>query len=252
MVWGTIILLILVVVLTVVAELLRPKPDIENARPAGLGDFDFPTATEGRAIPVVFGTVKIAGPNVVWYGDLLVDPLPGDPGEGGEGFLHRLAEESRASGYIGKLAHNYQNTYLPDYVLCNSDRASMLNSIELRSPLLDPRLGRLANSLPDSIKMSGFTTKLLLKKIARRYLPRDVVYRRKIGFTIPAAKLIRGDLREEIEDLFSEAHLRQQGLFRHEPIRAILDLHFSGREDRYKQIWTLFSLQKWLVENRIC
>ena len=78
-------------------------------------------------------------------------------------------------------------------------------SIDAEGFYTDPRLGQLANSLPDSIKMSGFTTKLLLKEIACRYLPRDVVYRRKIGFTIPAARLIRGDLREEIEDLFSEA-----------------------------------------------
>lgn len=51
------------------AEIFRPKPNIENAKPAGLGDFDFPTATEGRSIPIVWGTVKIAGPNVIWFGD---------------------------------------------------------------------------------------------------------------------------------------------------------------------------------------
>jgi hypothetical protein len=53
-----------------VTELLRPKPDIENARPAGLGDFNFPTAEEGRVVPLVWGTVRIAGPNVIWFGDL--------------------------------------------------------------------------------------------------------------------------------------------------------------------------------------
>ena len=54
----------------VLSELLRPKPDFENARPAGLGDFHFPTAVEGRVIPVIWGRVMIDGPNVVWYGDL--------------------------------------------------------------------------------------------------------------------------------------------------------------------------------------
>lgn len=51
-------------------DILRPKPKNENARPAGLGDFKFPTATEERVIPLVWGTVKLEGPNVVWYGDL--------------------------------------------------------------------------------------------------------------------------------------------------------------------------------------
>ena len=52
------------------SELLRPKPKIENAKPAGLGDFQFPTTTKDRVVPIVFGTVRIKGPNVVWYGDL--------------------------------------------------------------------------------------------------------------------------------------------------------------------------------------
>ena len=62
--------LILSAVLLTLSELLRPKPKIENARPAKLGDFRFPTAIEGRVVPVIWGTVKVDGPNVVWYGDL--------------------------------------------------------------------------------------------------------------------------------------------------------------------------------------
>ncbi len=53
-----------------ITELLRPKPNIENAKPAGLGDFNVPTATEGRVVPIIWGKVKLAGPNIVWYGDL--------------------------------------------------------------------------------------------------------------------------------------------------------------------------------------
>ena len=56
-------------------ELLRPKPNIEDAKPAGLGDFQVPTATEGRVVPLIWGRVKMAGPNVVWYGDLVAEPI---------------------------------------------------------------------------------------------------------------------------------------------------------------------------------
>ena len=66
-IWVNLLLLVAAVVLN---ELLRPKPNIEDARPAGLGDFSFPTATEGRVIPIIWGRVRIDGPNVVWYGDL--------------------------------------------------------------------------------------------------------------------------------------------------------------------------------------
>lgn len=62
--------LVLLVVTVVLSELLRPKPHLEDARPALLGDFQFPTATEGRVVPLLWGKVRIRGPNVVWYGDL--------------------------------------------------------------------------------------------------------------------------------------------------------------------------------------
>jgi len=60
---------------TILGELLRPKPDLKNAKPAGLGDFQFPTATEARRVPHLWGTVQIKGPNVVWYGDLKQEPI---------------------------------------------------------------------------------------------------------------------------------------------------------------------------------
>lgn len=62
--------LIVAIVLVVLSELLRPKPNIEDARPSGLGDFNFPTATEGRVVPLIWGRVRLDAPNVVWYGDL--------------------------------------------------------------------------------------------------------------------------------------------------------------------------------------
>lgn len=62
--------LLLYVALFILSDLLRPKPNIEDERPKGLGDFQFPTATEGRVVPLLFGRNMVAGPNVVWYGDL--------------------------------------------------------------------------------------------------------------------------------------------------------------------------------------
>lgn len=67
--------LVVFIILTVLSELLRPRPNLENAKPADLGDFNFPTTTEGRGVPLVWGTVKIEGPNVIWYGDLEQDAI---------------------------------------------------------------------------------------------------------------------------------------------------------------------------------
>lgn len=60
---------------TAIGELLRPRPRFGVPQPSGIGDFNLPTAQEGRAVPVAFGTVHVKGPNVVWYGDLVVSPI---------------------------------------------------------------------------------------------------------------------------------------------------------------------------------
>lgn len=72
---GFFITLLIFAALFLLSELLRPKPNIEDAKPAGLGDFNFPTATEGRAVPIVWGTIQITGPNVVWYGNLVTQAI---------------------------------------------------------------------------------------------------------------------------------------------------------------------------------
>lgn len=69
------LLLALMVASFVLSDIFRPKPKVEDAKPAGVGDFQFPTATQGRVIPLVWGTVVIAGPNIVWWGDITQVPV---------------------------------------------------------------------------------------------------------------------------------------------------------------------------------
>jgi len=151
-----------------------------------------------------------------------------------------------ASGELGRLAYLYQQQYLPDYVLPNSDRASMLQSVELRTPFLAPDLVRKLNSLPDSVKMRGGETKSILRRIAHRVLPPEIARARKIGFTAPVASLIRNELKEEIREFLGGPHLRAQGLFNEDYVARLLHEHFTNRHNHYKQIWALFMLQKWL------
>ena len=75
MVWTFIARLVLGLVLSAVSYALSPRPRMETPQAAALDDFSLPTAEEGRPIPVVFGTVLITGPNVVWAGDLSVEPI---------------------------------------------------------------------------------------------------------------------------------------------------------------------------------
>ena len=75
MVWNFVLQIVASLVLTAIPYVLAPKPKTTPPKAAGLDDFSLPTAEEGRPIPVVFGTVLLRGPNVVWAGDLKVDPI---------------------------------------------------------------------------------------------------------------------------------------------------------------------------------
>ncbi len=105
--------------------------------------------------------------------------------------------------------------------------------------------------MADEHKMKGLQTKYILKKMAERYLPRDLIYRRKIGFTVPMASLIREHLADELRDLFSHSFLKKQRLFDAPPIATIIREHMEGKANHYKKIWTLYSLQKWLMNNSL-
>jgi asparagine synthase (glutamine-hydrolysing) len=152
----------------------------------------------------------------------------------------------KAGGPLGRLAYLYQQQYLPDYVLANSDRVSMQHSVELRTPFLAPDLVRMLNALPDAVKMRGHETKSLLRAIARSVLPPGIAARGKMGFTAPVAALIGGELRAEIQHYLGPAYLRRQGLFREGYVARLLAEHFANRHNHYKQIWVLYMLQKWL------
>ena len=161
------------------------------------------------------------------------------------------ARWQKASGTLGRLAYLYQQHYLPDYVLANSDRASMLHSVELRTPFLATELVRKLNSLPDAVKMRGGETKSILRRIAERVLPAEIARARKIGFTAPVASLVRNELKEEILEYLGASYLRRQGLFQEEYVAKLLKEHLTNRHNHYKQIWALFMLQKWLHGRKV-
>ena len=156
------------------------------------------------------------------------------------------ARWQKADEPLGRLAYLYQQQYLPDYVLPNSDRSSMLHSVELRTPFLATELVHKLNSLKDSVKMRGGETKSILRRIAARVLPPEIATGRKVGFTAPVASLIRNELKEEILEFLGGPYLRQQGLFNEAYVTRLLNEHLTHRHNHYKQIWALFMLQKWL------
>ncbi|MGZ4975463.1 MAG: asparagine synthetase B family protein, partial [Limisphaerales bacterium] len=146
---------------------------------------------------------------------------------------------------IDRLTYFYCKFYLQDDILTKVDRASMACSLEVRAPFLDYTFVEFANSIPSHLKLRGFTTKYILKKAMAGKLPQDIIGRGKKGFGIPVAKWFRNEMREMVAEYFSEARIKQQGMFNERTISRLWQEHQSGRHDHRKQLWTLFMFQLW-------
>lgn len=135
--------------------------------------------------------------------------------------------------------------WLADNLLERGDRMSMAASLETRPPFLDYRLVELAFDLPSSIKTRGRTTKWVLKEVARRYLPTEIVDRPKVGFKVPLDRWFRHGLREMAFDLLTGPSSYVGSNFDGRMVTQLLDDHSRGVRDEESRIWTLLSLEVW-------
>ena len=137
-------------------------------------------------------------------------------------------------------------TYLPDDILVKVDRAAMFNSLETRVPFLDHRVIDLAWSLPLSMKMRKGQSKWILRQVLQKYLPKELIERPKMGFSIPVKDWIRGPLKDWVEALLSESRLKQEGFFDAKIIRSRWQEHLSGKRNWFCFLWTILMFQEWL------
>jgi asparagine synthase (glutamine-hydrolysing) len=135
--------------------------------------------------------------------------------------------------------------YLPEDVLYKVDRMSMANSLEVRVPLLDHRLLEWILRLPFGMRFRHGRGKYLLRKLAERYLPPDVIKPRKQGFTVPLGRWLHGKLNNWVEDLFHTPSFEQRGIVRPQAALEMLAMHHSKRYELGHRIWSLVILEVW-------
>jgi len=152
---------------------------------------------------------------------------------------------ANGSGTLDATLLTDQMTYLPNDLLVKVDIASMANSLEARSPFLDHHLIEFAASLPENIKMRGVETKSLLKKVAARLVPKDVVYRRKMGFGVPIGKWFRGEMKDFVRGILLSDKALRRGIIKPEALTRYVAEHTSAKRDHSFQLWTLLMLELW-------
>ncbi|HEY5705676.1 MAG TPA: asparagine synthase (glutamine-hydrolyzing) [Terrimicrobiaceae bacterium] len=134
---------------------------------------------------------------------------------------------------------------LPDDLLMVADKTSMANSLESRVPFLDYRLVEFIESLPPTLKLNGLTGKYLHKKALEKWLPREVVYRKKKGFENPIEKWMRTTMKSFVEDCLLSPDSSMARYFNQDYIRRILQLDRQGKEQFRRHIYLLVSLELW-------
>ena len=159
--------------------------------------------------------------------------------------MDRWFGKANGSGILDAALLTDQMTYLPNDLLVKVDIASMANSLEARSPFLDHKLIEFAASLPEDLKMRRFQTKSLLKKVAARLVPKEVVYRRKMGFGVPIGKWFRGDMKDFVRSVLLSDRSLKRGIVKPEMLEKYVNEHTNAERDHSFQLWTLLMLELW-------
>jgi asparagine synthase (glutamine-hydrolysing) len=147
---------------------------------------------------------------------------------------------------LTKLLYLDSQTYLPGDILTKVDRMSMIASLETRVPILDHVFVEWVTGLSAKWKYRGRTQKYIFKKLAERVgVPKEVIYRRKQGFTLPLVHWLRGELKKEITQILLEPRTLQRGYFDPQAVRLVLDEHFRGRRNHSGRIWRMLVFELW-------
>jgi asparagine synthase (glutamine-hydrolysing) len=157
----------------------------------------------------------------------------------------------RAAGFDPLALVQYLDlkTYLVGDINTKVDRAAMANSLEVREPLMDHPLVEWLATLPTSLKIRDGEGKWLLKKAMEPALPREVLYRPKMGFAVPLAGWFRGPLRRRVRDALHGSALADTGWFEPAELRRLVDAHQSGSRDHSAPLWTLLMLDAFLRQS---
>jgi asparagine synthase (glutamine-hydrolysing) len=148
------------------------------------------------------------------------------------------------STFLDRLLYADIKTYLVE-LLMKQDQMSMATSIESRVPFLDHQLVEFAATLPDRWKLSGLTTKRVLREAMRGVLPPSILNRPKMGFPVPFASWVRGSWNDIARQVLLDRRTLQRGIVDPPAVAQLLRDHATGRTDGGDRIWTLMNLELW-------
>lgn len=159
--------------------------------------------------------------------------------------LSRLQEDVDHLDPLTQMLYIDTRANLPDDLLMVGDKTSMACSLEARVPFLDVRLVEFIESLPPSLKLNGFNGKYLHKKALEKWLPREVIHRKKKGFANPIEHWVRTRMRDFVEEYLLAPGSASALYFDQDCIRNMLKLDREGKDQLRRHIYLLVSFEMW-------
>jgi len=158
--------------------------------------------------------------------------------------FRQVYDGAPAEDHLSKIQYLDIKTYLCDDILTKVDRASMAVSLEVRCPILDHKFMEYAARIPASLKLVGTDGKHILKKAFKRYLPDDILYRRKMGFGVPILEWLRSELKDYGRALVLDGEASRRYLQR-STLEKFWNEHQSGMRNRSTELWIVMMLNLW-------
>jgi asparagine synthase (glutamine-hydrolysing) len=164
-------------------------------------------------------------------------------------YFHKIGEDlCEYTNDLDRMLFWELKTFLVDHNLNYTDKLAMSVAVEARVPFLDLDLVEFSLSIPTSLKMKGKETKYILKKVAERYLPHDVIYRPKTGFGAPVRKWITSDLQPMINERLSPDNIRKRGIFDPQKVWDLINENKCNKIDASYSIWALLAIESWCMQ----
>jgi len=163
--------------------------------------------------------------------------------------MRRHHARNPARDTVSQVQYLDMKTYLVGDILTKVDRASMAHALEVRVPFLDHKLMEWVSGLPVDYKLHGTEGKFMLKQALEPHLPHDIMYRRKMGFSIPLAEWFRGPLKDKLNTALKSQRMADTGLFDMAFLSRMADEHARGVRDYSASLWSLLMFEAFLRNN---
>jgi len=154
-------------------------------------------------------------------------------------------EKSDGPDHLSKILYVDMKTYLPGDILVKVDRMSMANSLEVRAPILDREVMEFAATIPSYMKFHKGEKKHILKEAFKPLLPDDILYRKKMGFSVPLANWLRNELKELAEDYLFSRSDGIQNFFDMHVVQTLWQQHQNTKADHSTLLWSMLMFQMW-------